>query len=359
MAGKISLPSASGNINIVLARNCQSRKTPAIGAKNITLTVAKYWPLDSLSGSTIVGRNLLGMTIPVRITAGSTYQSYDGKRLVLEVGCSTVIFIQISPGNGVKHHHFFIQKDTDFAFDITTRAVAAIVTRDTKPLKTFILYEMYFLMGMFSTLGLVAWLAVTGSDVTVSILGNKKKMDAFNELASVWLVETEKIKVYAPTLYEKMKQVLEAEKNKLISNTRKELPKAVITDEKAQAQTAGILYGKYALSANSLSVWGAVSTVLIQATVKSATNIPDAAKEAFDKRYLTDVKSFANTDWYDVDEKKQAIKRLLDLFKSAQIPITALELTKIIDEVQKNPIELRDSLVKIAKAIKKMMASIH
>ena len=81
--------------------------------------------------------------------------------------------------------------------------------------------------------------------------------------------------------------------------------------------------------------------------------------EALDKRYLTDVKSFANTDWYDVDEKKQAIERLLDLLKSAQVPMTALELTKIIDEVQKHPEELRDSLVKIAKAIQKMVASAH
>ena len=145
----------------------------------------------------------------------------------------------------------------------------------------------------------------------------------------------------------------------MINMTAKQLPNAVISDEKAVAQTAGILYGKHALSPKSLTVWGAVSTVLVQATIKSAVNIPDAAKEAFDKRYLADIKDFANTNWYDIDEKKQATQRLGSLLNNAKVPITTAEIKNIIDEVQSHPTELRESLVNIARSIMTLQSSVH
>jgi len=336
-----------------IRRVCHDRFTPPEGPKDITLNLARYLPFEQLNTETYVAMNMVGWKLGnVMIKSRTVYPSYDGKRLVMEVGCNTIIYLQISPGRGAIHHRFFLQSHKEFLMDITTRAVAAHVSRAAEPIVTIAKYEMYFLMGMFSTLGLAAWIAVTGSDITVTAINLRSKGKAFGELTKVLLQELENIKKYAPTLHKKLLELIAAEKENTVNKTIKEIPKAVVTDEKAQAQLAGILYGKHVFSPKALSVWGAVITVLIQAGVKSATNVPDAYLEVIDKRYASVFRGFTNTNWYDVQERQQAVIKMVALFKEAKIPISAQEMGKIILEVQAHPKELQASLINITKAFK-------
>jgi len=334
-------------------RVCQDRIIPPAGAKDITLSINKYRPFEQFNAETYAALNMTGWKLgSIEIRSGSVYPSYDGKRLVLEVGCTTVVYLQIGSGAGGKHHRFFIQSHTDFLMDITTRAVAAHVSRAGEAVQTIAKYEIYFLMGVFSTLGIVAWLAVTGSDVTVSSILAKKKVKAFGALAKSLLKELENIKTYAPTLHKKLVLLINAEKEKLQSDTARNTPKAVATDEKAQAQVAGILFGKYFFSPKLLNVWAALTTVLVQAGTKSITNIPDSASKSIDDRYASVVRSLANTNWDDMSERMRAIQKVVAILKEANVPISASELEKIIKEVKRNPDKLQNSLININNAIK-------
>jgi len=343
-----------------IKRVCQDRFTPPAGPKNITHSIGRYLPLEQLNIETYTAFNMVGWKLgSVTVKSRVVYPAFDGKRLVVEVGCNTIIYLQISPTKKNIHHRFFLQKHKDFLFDITTRAVAAKVSRAAEPIVTIAKYEMYFLMGIFSTVSIPMWLIITGTDVTVSLVGLKHKGKAFRKLAKSILNELENIRQYAPTLHVKMMQIIRAEKNRTIVDTRKELPKKVITDKKAQAQTAGILYGKYAMAANPLTVWSALLTILIQAGVKSVSNIPNTYLTVLDKRYASKVRSLTNTNWYDLRERKQAISKIVDLLKNAKVPISASELEKIVKEVQQNPQNLQNSFINIMNAYKEFKRVIH
>jgi hypothetical protein len=203
------------------------------------------------------------------------------------------------------------------------------------------------------------WLIITGSDITHTLSVVKHKEQAFSKLAKVILEEMNNISRYAPTLHMKLMQLVKAERDKTIANTWQELPKAVVTDEKTQAQTAGILYGKYAVSPKSLNVWGALLTVLLQATIKSASNLPDAYLSVIDKRYADKVRALTNTNWYDMRERKQAVMRIASMLKESGVQISPGEIEKIILEVQKHPDKLQKSVVNMMNAYKEFRRTIH
>lgn len=348
------------NDGFTIKRVCNDRFQPAAGPKDITLSIGRYIPLDQLNVETYKAFNIVGWELgSVSIKSGNVYPSFDGKRLVFEVSCNTVIYLQISPENKKINHRFFLQSHKEFLFDITTRAVAAHVVRATKPIVTIVKYEMYFLLGVFSTVSIPMWLMVTGSDLTVSIVSLRSKEKSFSKLAKTVLRELNVIKSYAPTLHAKLIQIIKAENDRLVSDTWKQLPKQVATDEKAQAQTSGILFGKYAMAANPLTVWGAVLTVLIQAGIKSVTNLPDAYMTSVDHRYVDKVRALTNTNWYDVKERIEGVKQLAKLLNEAKVPVTTEEMTRIIKEVQANPKRLQESFINILDAYKRFRMETH
>lgn len=343
-----------------IKRVCNDRFQPAVGPKNITLSIGRYLPLDQINTETYKSFNIAGWELgSVTIRSRNVYPSYDGKRLVLEVGCNTVIYVLINPKVKKDNHRFFLQSHKDFLFDITTRAVAAHVVKATKPIVTIAKYEMYFLLGLFSTVSIPMWLMITGSDLTVSLVGLRNKEKKFGKLAKTILDELNVIKGYAPTLHAKLMQIIKSEHNRLITDTWKELPKQVATDEKAQAQTAGILYGKYAMSANPFTVWTAVLTVLIQAGVKSVSNLPDAYLASIDGRYAQRVKKLTNTNWHDVEERADGVRELVKLLNEAKVPVTQEEMFRIIKEVQANPKRLQESFLNILKAYQTFRRETH
>jgi len=343
-----------------LVRVCQDRFNPPAGRKDITLSLGRYFPLDQLHSETFIKLNMVGWEMgDIELRSRTVYPSYDGKRLILEVGCTTVLYLQISPANGATHHHFFIQSHKEFLWDVTTRAIAAKVSRAAQPIVTIAKYEMYFLLGMFSTIGITAWLAVTGSDITVTTISLRDKIKAFRELARTLAKESAIIKAFAPTLHNKMMELITVEKQNVKSNTIDNLPSKVITDEKTQAQVAGILYGKQVLSPKSLSAWGALSTVLIQSVIKSFTNMPDAFIQAVEQRYLSLFKSLANTDWNNIQERQRAIIRLTQMLQDTGVNIAPNEMEIIIKEIQHHPNELQNSLVTIFNAFKQFQLSVQ
>lgn len=346
--------------NIVIKNVCQDRYTPADGPKDITQNFYNYLPLDKFSADTYTTYNMVGMPLQsITLRSGMVYTAPDGKRLILEVGCNTIIYLLISPGNTLKNHHFFIESQKEFVFDVTTGVVAHAVSRAAEPMVTVGKYEMSFMLGIFSTVSIGVWLTITGVDLTFSAMKQHHKMQEFKKLTSVLLIELDNIKKYAPTLHKKLMQLLIAERDKLAMKTAERLPATIAHDKMAQAKTAGILYGKYFMSPKILTVWGALITVLIRIGLESATNSPKAAIYAIDNRYNPIIRDFANTDWTNIKEQKAAILKLVPILKEDKLSISVLELEQIVIEVRAHPRELEKSLIHIVNAIKTFRQSIR
>ena len=333
---------------------CADRKVPPAGSKDISLLLFSYLPLDKEHTTVWEGKNIFGMTTYKRkLQSGGIYQSYDGYRVIFEVGCQTIIYLLISPGIAT-HHHFLMESSEGFFYDITDRLLAAEVVRKTRGIETIAKYEMYFLLGMFSTLSLGAWLAVTGSDVLVTLATNKNKIAAFDELAEVYLSEMEKMSKYAPTLHKVLRQFIHNERDATVKQTGKNLPSHVIHDEKTQAQVSGILYGKFALSASSLNVWTALLTVLSQAFFKSVTNTPATYIETLDQRHMRIIRDLRNVNWDNTAEAHIAVQKITKIFQESKVPVTEAEVKKIKDEIKKHPVELEESIMHIYNALLKL-----
>lgn len=350
---KINLPKTSGANTKPAVGNpfaCEPRKHPAAGPKDITLTLFNYLPLDREYTTKWVGKNIFGMRVHTKkLESGNVYEAYDGKRLILEVGCDTITYLNIKP-NTPSHHKFYLQASSGFFFDITDRLVAAQVVKKTAMVEKIAKYEMYFLMGLFSTVSIPMWLAVTGTDVTYMFIVNKNKVLAFKELSSVITKELDNIHIFAPTLHVKLIKLINNEKLNNAKQAAKNLPKKVVSSEKVQAQTAGILYGKYAISAKGLTVWTALSTVLVQAFVKALTNSVDAYIDSIDSRYAGIIRDLRNVDWEKDDELRIASQKIVTLFNEAKVQLSVDEAIKIFTEVRNNRLKLEKSIVNIHTA---------
>jgi hypothetical protein len=81
-----------------LVRVCEQRESKGKDKpKNITPFLSNYLPFEDVNTQTLKVSNMLGMRLPSFILkSGQVYDSYDGKRLIYEVGCNTVIYTLIS-----------------------------------------------------------------------------------------------------------------------------------------------------------------------------------------------------------------------------------------------------------------------
>lgn len=269
---------------------CADRVSPGDDPKDITAIKELYLPLDVSYKATHVRANPFGAVIyRNNVAAGNVFQSYDGKRLVLEVGCNTVIYILINPRLAGPHHRLFIQSDAGFSADTTIRRDAAEIVKNTRHVETVVKYEMYFIMGAMSTLSLSAWLAVTGSDVTVLYSKKRVVSDAAKVLAQSVLKDLAEMKSYAPMLHAKIWELIALEANVIGKKSVVEAPSNALKSEKVQAQVAGVIFGKWSMpNSGTFNAWSLIATLFGQAAIKSSLAYPETFMKVVDHRY---------TDW--------------------------------------------------------------
>jgi hypothetical protein len=341
-----------------LLNGCRSRHSTGYEPKEITLTINQYLPFEENSGSSYSGLNLMGAnTGTVTIKSGNVYSAIDGNRLVYEVGCNTIIFLLNNPKNPTKHLKYYIQHEKGFLWDAFTRNMAAQVDKATAPMVTIAKYEMYFILGALSTMsGAMAAMVFISDGVfegSKAIVG----YDAFKNLAKELTIESNKIQNAAPTLHGKLMEFManEKENNFNAKETAKNLPKTIITDEKVQAQVAGILYGKFAFAKAAFTAKVLLITLLIQIAIKSFTKTPDSFLSPIDKRYVPLLETFKSIDWRDPNGARQAGLQFSKAMKEAGVDITPQEAEKIFNEIKQNPDQLEESLKNINKSFDKFL----
>lgn len=342
---------------------CEDRTSPGDTPKDITAIKHLYLPLDAINKFRHTRRTLFGATIfDVVVQAGKIYPAFDGKRLVLEVGCKTVIYILINPARPHQHHRIFIESEAGFNYDITMRREAKLIAQKTRMVETMVKYEMYFIMGVISTTGFAAWIAITGADVTYLYSKNKPKVDSAKKLSSALLKEFSEIEEYAPTLYSKVSELISSELYGNLGKTAQQLPSTVVNDEKVQAQVSGILFGK-ASNVNfsgRFTAWTLITTLLSQALVKSMTKSANAFKTVIDHRYKPLIEDLKKINPKMPTTFSGPALKLTKLISDNGIHITQQETLVILKELTSNSGKAYKNLTAVAMALtefKKAMGS--
>lgn len=152
---------------------------------------------------------------------------------------------------------------------------------------TIIKFEMYFIMGIVSTMSVPLLLLTLGADGIYEGSLAKVKYDAFKKPVNTLANESKNIKSVAPTLHKKLMEFLQSErgKNFNLTETIGNLPETIIKDEKVQAQVTGIMYGKYTVAPKAFSAKVLLIALLFQVASKSITKSPDSFLAPIDKRY--------------------------------------------------------------------------
>lgn len=321
---------------------CADRYNPGESPVDVTELKNHYLPFDTKNKKTHIRENLFKVELlRYNIESGQLVNSYDGKRLILEVGCSTILYIHVQPSSP-RHHRLFIQSEKAFSNDITSRLVAKLVVDKTAPIKKIVKYELYFLMGMISIMSVPAWLIVTGSDLTHTYYAHKgtvKRID--NLIKTIWF-ELSKMKNYAPILRSKILYIIVFELKTGGYQGLKSLPTDLSNDIKFKAMLSGMLFGKWTMRhANGFNMWTIVSTILIQAATKSITNYPNSFASAVQQSDLIELLGiFSRLDLKNSQSVSFASERLHSYLSISGIDITRLEVLHIMNEIKNNPLKL-------------------
>lgn len=335
--------------------NCEQRNRIHPEPKDITDTLSRHLPLDDKRSDEIIERNLHGLILrTTKLDSGIIFSLKDHKRLVYEVGCDTVIYLHLSPTTP-KHYHFFIQPLEAFMWAVTTKDLASQVQSAAAPILKIAKYEMYFLMGMVSTVSIPALIAVIGVDMTYQGVVGHSKLIAGKELVKDLSTESSKLKSSTPTLHKKLNEFVTAEtelnKGKM-DRLKTKLPETIITDDKTQGMLAGALVGKATLAPKAFTAWTAIFTILTSAATKSLTKSPEAYAKVIDDKYRPALDQLLNTNWDNAADKKLAAAQLVKVFRDAGVKVSETEALLIIKEVHNHPGEIQQSFIKLDRSFR-------
>lgn len=332
---------------------CADRVSPGDQPRDITSIKSMYLPFDVKHKATHLRKNPFGVVIYRRdVEAGKVYHAHDGKRLVVELGCNTVIYIHINLGQPGKHHRLFIQSESAFSGDTTIRRDAAEIVKNTRHVETIVKYEMYFLMGLFSTTSLGAWLMVTGADVTVLFANKAVMANAAKKLSSDLFRQLDEVGTYAPILQQKIWDLIVAEGKGNSVRAVKVLPKTIVTDQKVQAQVAGVIFGKWAMpQGNPFTLWTLIGVILTQAAVKSVTKYGDAYVTAMDQRYKPILEEMKAANPLEPSSLRKPANSLLKILREAGVSVTLEEANGILLEILHNKGRAFKNLTAITQSI--------
>ncbi|MGI9292665.1 MAG: hypothetical protein ACR2PS_01670 [Pseudomonadales bacterium] len=345
--------------NWVVTEVCESRATGINAPRDITSVLDTYLPLDGFNFQTHTAYNFVGQKLgEVKLETGRVFRLQDEKRVIYEVGCDSVIYLRISPGRP-RHYRYFIQPTEAFLWATTGRDLAATVAHRAGPMVTIAKYEMYFLMGMVSTVSLPALIAVVGSDITISGIAASAKARAAKELVAELAKESQTISTHLPTLHKKFEEFVVSAASNNVKRTRSMLPKTISTNEKTQGMLAGTLVGKATVSPNAFTGWVAVFTVLSTAAVKSVTLFPDTYGVALSSKYEPIVERLVNIDWTNQTQVDSTAAEVVILFKETGVEITTAEAIAIVREIKSNPELVRTSLLNIARSFEKFTRAVR
>ncbi|SDU29888.1 hypothetical protein [Halopseudomonas salegens] len=335
-----------------LVEICQERPTHHTSPRDVTNSLSQYLPFDTANSQRFDALNFLGITLHnIHLKAGDVYVLERRKRIIYEVGCSTIIFMHIDTSSPY-NYHFFVQPTQSFLWDVTTGDLAERVVNTAGPMVTLVKYEMYFILGLLSTISIPALLLVVGADFTLTSLSAREKFRASKNLAKAISDEDQGMSRNFPVLREKLREFVISEANQNVERTINALPRTIATDEQTQGTLAGTLFGKATVAPNAFTGWTALLTVLTTAAVKSVTLSPQTYGVELDRRFTPVVDRLINIDWDNPSEVRDVALEVVAMFEDSHVEITQQEAVQIMSEILRNPRAALETLKNLEGAFK-------
>ena len=279
-------------------------------------------------------------------------------RLVIEVGCTTIIYMLVN-NNGSSTYRFYVQELYSFAQDVTTKFMASQVVKSTSFLKTIVKYEMYFILGIVSTLSIPLLITVVGVDILKNSVINKEKAKAAHKFSKVLIKEHHDIAVYAPTLHSKIKEFVTADATINLKTYGYKLGRTIVKDQQVQGELAGALFAKALVLPKSFNFWVVLTTVLITGATKSVTKSPKAYLEHYGDRYKPIVDELMEMDWENQAGAVKAGEKISLIMEDSGVNLSRSESIKLVTEIKNNPVKLASSLTNINTGLKEFLKVIE
>ncbi|GAB1262188.1 hypothetical protein [Aurantivibrio plasticivorans] len=293
--------------------------------------LAQYQPLNTKTQLRI--NNFVWANTPIK--PGVTFLTSQGARLVLEANNSRVIYVIVSQGADL--NKVFSQPARGYINDVVTYPFEE-AGRNLQTTKKIAEYEVQFLIGMMSTTGWLAFIAVLSTDVLHFCVKNSGNFSYWKQAFQASLKANADLKQYAPMLRKKLLHsaflaALEGT-NFAVSEAGDftgNLAEAAINDPNIAGRGAGIIAGKItpSLLEGRLTALSACWTILATVATKAASAIPGAlAGVAEDVSKLP------------LEDKAALARELVAAIRQSDIHLSESEAQTIVDEVTDHPLEL-------------------
>jgi len=338
---------------------CRDRGTASHQAKRIQYVP----PFDYNPKKTETFVRMKAKNKPFELRSGSTYQSHNGKRLVLEVGCSTILFVKIAGKNFDGYH---IQSHEGFLYDIQWRALAkATTTRINRDAKIW--YErwklgIWYAINVYSGTSWVAFFRTLSFTGPIAIDKFITSYSAVAELNNTVIREMNDIKNHSPVLHKKLDELISSELSQFPNRSFKAIPDAVKESDVAMVAYAGAITAKFwNLIKKRQFTKTSISLFLTQLAVATAlpfvTYSPLGISKAIDQRYQPMIDSLSAKNLKTAKGGQTAKQTILEFFKTAGITISKQEEEAIMKEIAANPTKLSQNLLNFDKALKNFKAN--
>lgn len=262
-----------------------------------------------------------------RAKAGQCYMSFSGRRMLIMVEQSSVVFLICESSRPAYRGYFFAQTRQGFVNDVRYWAYSD-AAKKAKGMKTVAEWEACIAYGIATKLNGPAFLACTGVSILVFIEAHHTKFRGYRDALDELLAARGILARHTPTLYNELFDYV-------LFNTLENLPAAVGRDPNLGGRLLGSLIG-------------------------SAIKIPKLDKR---KDIILEVaKLLAGTAWNaikglkgaGIETAEETADRLLMILQTRQVSFPREKAVQIVEEVKAHPDEVRQSLEHLYKAFEKI-----
>lgn len=251
------------------------------------------------------------------VRSGQTWLATDGERLIWSADPSMVIF-------SIKEK-FFVQTSRGFRGEVTTYPFVE-GGRRAEPMRKLAELEMKLLIGIVAGSSGIGFAIVVGTEIFSFVVENRTNFEKWKRQLGTILEVRAFLKLHAPTLYDK---VFDAVLQKVWKDVKSQVPNAVTGETVAFG--VGVIFGSAGKAAakGKFSLLGVLVVILQQIVIRFSLNVaPQALK-------LT------------ADEYAKLAAEIIGNLNQAGVVITDADVRKIVEEVEKNPRQIKEAFDKL------------
>jgi hypothetical protein len=260
------------------------------------------------------------------VTGGQTWIASDGERFVWSADGLEIIYSQ--------DRKFFVQTPRGFANEVRTYPLVA-AGRSAAPWARVAQIEMKFLMGVVAGASGVGFAVVVGTEIAEFVIENRDEFAKWEHQLEVVLRARAILKDHAPVLYDK---VFNAVLNQVFKDVKGNIPDAVTPE--VVFFGIGVVFGSVGkkLSEGKFSWFALIFVVVEQLAIRLTIGVvPQAIK-------ITE------------GEYRKMADEIMNQLRKAGVTIQDADMRKIVEEVQKNPGEIKQAFDMMRDAFQQVAA---